>query len=396
MEDNVVLFLDFENLALSADEVYPSKEKPLDIGPIMDFAASKGNLCIKKAYADWSYSSYSQYQKNLAEYGFELIHLPATTTQGKNGSDVRLAIDVMENMELFKTINVFIIGSGDTDFIPLIQRILARGKRVIILGFDHSVGSLLKKNCSEYKSIEELIGKPDEDSFMPEFDSHKEESDGKKLLKRYVKTRNDDGPILMTTLKQHLLRLDPSFSEKKLGYSSFKRFLESLKGEIVDKIEKGDYPGIHFVYLFDVNDSTEIETNYSEEAKKFLKKNIRYIKAKDKRLELCNLLFNEFKKKKEMSMFEMIDSIHSSYTLQPKPKKVEIRKFINTLFTAKTFIPSKNFMSGPLLSRPLLLNDSIVSPNELDQKYLNRVQEILESRYPTLSEPEINKIMSLG
>ncbi|MEL6626579.1 MAG: NYN domain-containing protein, partial [Bacteroidota bacterium] len=96
---NVAIYLDFENLAISAETVYPSRDKPLDIGPLVDYATTKGVICSRKAYADWSKDIFAQYQNRLMDQGFELIHLPETNLQGKNGSDVRLAVDVMEYME---------------------------------------------------------------------------------------------------------------------------------------------------------------------------------------------------------------------------------------------------------------------------------------------------------
>ncbi|MEL6843165.1 MAG: NYN domain-containing protein, partial [Bacteroidota bacterium] len=154
---NVAIYLDFENLAISADTVYPSRVGPLSIDPIVEFALDKGAIRIKRAYADWSRDLFAQYQPKLMEKGFELIHLPATNLQGKNGSDVRLAIDVMEMLEQFSDIDFVIIGSGDTDFIPLIQRLRSRGKTVLVLGFEHSVGNLVKLNSAAFKSLEELL-----------------------------------------------------------------------------------------------------------------------------------------------------------------------------------------------------------------------------------------------
>ena len=77
------------------------------------------------------------------------------------GPSVRLAVDVMENLELFPSIDTIVIGSGDTDFIPLLQKIRARGKNVIVVGFEHSVGSLVKSNCTEFKALTELLGEPE-------------------------------------------------------------------------------------------------------------------------------------------------------------------------------------------------------------------------------------------
>lgn len=47
-DNNVAIYLDFENLAISAEQTYPSHEKPLFLRPILDYATSLGNICIKK------------------------------------------------------------------------------------------------------------------------------------------------------------------------------------------------------------------------------------------------------------------------------------------------------------------------------------------------------------
>src|SRR5271169_6188251 len=73
-EQFVAIYLDFENLAISAEQTYPSKEKPLTLSPLVDFAANNRNICIKKAYSDWSRPLLAQYQNELNEYGFEMIH----------------------------------------------------------------------------------------------------------------------------------------------------------------------------------------------------------------------------------------------------------------------------------------------------------------------------------
>lgn len=389
-DEQVAVYLDFENLAISAEEVYPSKDKPLLIEPVVDFATTKGNVCIKRAYADWSNESFSQYQNMLMEQGFELVHLPATNLQGKNGSDVRLAIDVMENLELFQTINTIVIGSGDTDFVPLIQRIRARGIKVISIGFHHSVGNLVKINSAEFKSLEELIGKPEEESLSSDLVQEMDASYGRELLIRYIRNRNNDEPVLLATLKQDLLRLDPSFSEKRLGFSSFKKFMHSFVGDIVNRIDPTDKDGLLLVYLNDVDIPQNKRTDLKEEAQAFLSKNIRFQKNKEKRLTLSKILLDEYKENKEMTMNKMIDFTNGK---MKNLTKVDIRKFINLLFSGKAFDQLEKGKRRPLLFRPIKLKETMSSPDILEQIYMNRVVEILKNRYSTLSEEEINELL---
>jgi len=388
---NVAIYLDFENLAISAEEVYPSKDRPLLIGPIVDFAATKGNLCIKKAYADWSKEFFSQYQNRLMEHGFELIHLPATNSQGKNGSDVRLAIDVMENLELFQTINTLIIGSGDTDYIPLVQRIRSRGKEVIVIGFEHSVGNLIKVNSAEFKSLEELIGKPEEESLSSDLMQETNGRYGRELMIRYLKNKNDDEPVMMATLKQDLLRLDPSFSEKKLGFVSFKKYIQSLVGDLIEKIETTEN-SLLLVYFADLDPNMNTKVNVQEEAKHFLFKNIRYQRNHSKRQDISTMLFAEFRDSKELTMNQMVDRTHQQLK---NVTKIDIRKYVNILFTGKAFKQFDKGQRRPLLSRAVKLKEMVNSPIVLEQIYINRVIDILKNRYPTLEDEEISQLLEL-
>lgn len=392
-EENIAVYLDFENLVLSADEVYPSKEKPLLLGPIIDYISSRGNICIKKSYADWSKQIFSQYQRSLIEYGFEMIHLPATTIQGKNGADVRLAIDAMENMALFEIIDTFVIGSGDTDFLSLIQRIRSRGKKVIILGFEHSAGALIKTSSSEFKSLDELLGAPEKESLSSDLIQEVKSSYGLDLMSRYVRNKDDDEPVQMSKLKLDLLRLDPSFSEKKFGFPTFKKYVESLIGDVVDRIEASPDSGLPIVFFkgggAPIRNERK-EENVRDEAKRFLLKNLKYLEKSSDRTKISQLLISIFHEKKEISMHDMIEEIFS------KTKgiaKINIRKFINTLFTGKTFVSERENETGSLLSRPFTLDQAIQNPETLEQKYKIRIFEILKNRFLDLNEETLKEML---
>ncbi|MEZ4686305.1 MAG: NYN domain-containing protein [Bacteroidia bacterium] len=151
------IYLDFENIAISAGEVYKGQHMPVKMEPIVSYAEAKGKLRVKKVYADWSKKKFSQYQKNLMIQGFDLVHLPETNLLGKNGSDMRLVIDVMDHIQTFPEIDTVIIGSGDSDFIPLLQYLQSKNKEVVIIGFEHSVSAVIKHYCSEFRSLEEII-----------------------------------------------------------------------------------------------------------------------------------------------------------------------------------------------------------------------------------------------
>ncbi|MDX2284020.1 MAG: NYN domain-containing protein [Bacteroidia bacterium] len=387
----VAVYLDFENLAISAETAYPSRDKPLALEPLVDYLTTKGIISLKKAYADWSKDLFSQYQQQLMEQGFELVHLPSMNQQGKNGADVRLAIDVMDALFSGSEVRTVVIGSGDTDFIPLIQRVRARGREVIILGFEHSVGYLVKRNCTEFKSLEDLIGKPEAGSPSADLADDPDSGYGRQLLLRFIKTRDNEEPVLMANLKQQLLRLDPTFSEREAGFASFKQFIQSFEGDLVEKIEAlGSTMPV--VYLQNPEESTEFSLSTSrEKAQEFLSKKLRYLHDAERRMQMCAALYTTVRSQEAISMNQMVEAVNER--TQFRLPKSDIKKFVNTLYTGQAFLPSDTRQQGPLLSRPFRLEDTLQSPEAMDQLYIRRVSEILQSRYPDLEAGDILELL---
>ena len=379
---NVAIYLDFENLAISAETVYPAQSLPLQIAPLVEYASTKGTICRRQAYADWSRDLFARYQNMLIEQGFELIHLPGTHLQGKNGADVRLAIDVMEHLEQLPSVQTLVIGSGDTDFIPLIQRVQSRNKSVVVVGFEHSVAQLVRKNSEEFKSMETLIREYRQNHLNGSSLGNGEL--GRKLLLQFLENHDVRQPILMSQLKQQLLRLDPQFSEKRMGYGSFKQFLNSYQGDMIERIDTAQetLPMIYFTPY--TNTPTH---QVKEKAAGFLSKKIRYRTDVSLRMQITGVLIQLFKVHGSISMNQLFEEVYEE--LKDELSKSDIRKYINTLFTGGAFEISDHDQRKPLLSRALTLKPSLVRPETLDAVYIKRVGEILQRRYTHLTDSDI-------
>ena len=389
-EGNIAVYLDFENLALSAEEIYPSQKKPLGLNPIIDYLASKGNICLRKAYANWSNPAFSFYQRDLIEAGFEMIHLPGTTAKGKTGADVRLAIDAIEMLELFNSIDTYVIGSGDSDFIPLIQRLRARGKKVIVIGFEHSVGTLVKRNCTEYKSLEEILGEQEREAISINIGHETEIENTRKLMVRYLNTISPEGPVAMAKLKQDLLRLDSSFSEKRIGFKTFKDFIKSFEGDIVERIESDPTTKLPRVLFNEITPLKIRDKSTVEKAIQFLKMNLKFPSVLSDIDKMSSTLLKILSNNEYLSMKEM--SVRINKELKGI-SKISIRKFINTLFTNHAFKGELSSSYIPLASRKFNLKDSIKNPDAIKEIYLDRVVEILNNRFPELGDEDIKNII---
>jgi uncharacterized LabA/DUF88 family protein len=387
-EDNIAIYLDFENLAISASDYYPSLSKPLRIDHIMDFAANKGNLCIKKAYADWSREPNRSYASDLMEYAFELVHLPNMTARGKNAADLRMSMDAMEDMQNFSTITKFIIGSGDTDFIHLIRRIQQRGKYAVVIGFEQTVGRTIKDNCNEFKSMEELMGdfgKKAEEEIDYEWDEAKD------ILIRYIRGRSSEAPVLMSTLKEDLLRLQPSFSEKKLGFRSFREFVEA-QDALIAKIIGDPASGQLFVKLKTWDEvatmTQEIDIN---EVSDFLFKNLRFQRNPEVRNEIYMIVLKMFERKEAITLDEMGDRVMK--VLKRRLTKIEIKNFLFTLGQGRLFKFANIKYTGSKYTMPQVLIDNVPDLERIDSIYLQRNLDLVLRQFPGISMGRVMELM---
>ncbi len=212
----VAVLIDFENVNIGAVEEL--LEKIPDIGRII----------IKRAYADWSIS---KHQAKLIELGIELIHIVRSggSGSGKNSSDIRLAIDVIDLLHQ-SPVATFIILSSDSDFVPLVSKLRSHGKTVYVAGRQATAPQKLVRSCDRYIFLD--VHKQTKDKKA----TQKKEDD---LLVKAVKAAiNEEGNVLGSKLLQTIQRLDPSFDFHRLGYSTFSKYLESSAYIRVTKPEK--------------------------------------------------------------------------------------------------------------------------------------------------------------
>ena len=393
----LAIYLDFENLAISADQAFSHIERPLKLGPLLDYGATKGTISIKKAYADWARPDNNRYIRHLIKYGFELKYLPGTSHRGKNGADIQMSIDVLEDMQ-FYPLDAVMIGSGDTDFLPLIRRVLARGKTVYLTGFDDSVGDIIRDNCSEYQSLDTLLGVfllPDlEYSEDQEEDSHVWTSSlrkGRDLLIRYIRSKNPDEPVLFSLLKNELLRLQPSFSEESLGFMSFTEFMESFEGDLIEEISTS--PLGHPQVLFRRSGDIPLQSSCTkDEVLEFITKNLRYPFDMKLRLELSTHLLACFTETAPVSMTDMINLISARMETMPR---LTIRKFLFALGEGRAFHYAEPMFNQSLQRRPQILNPGIRTAEQIEEIYRKRVLEIVRNRFSGTDMDLIEKRFSI-
>jgi uncharacterized protein (TIGR00288 family) len=154
-EERIALFLDYENLAIGAREALGGS--PLDFRPIADALAERGRVVVRRAYADWS--RFGEDRRELTRHHVELIEIPQRMGAiRKNAADIKMAVDAVELCLERDYITTFVLGTGDSDFTPLVHKLRELNRRVIGIGIEASTSALLPPACDEFLFYERLEG----------------------------------------------------------------------------------------------------------------------------------------------------------------------------------------------------------------------------------------------
>ena len=165
-EPSVALYWDFENLHASLcearqegayskqDNRFKVQDPLVDVAAVMALAASLGPIAINRAYCNWQY--FSRYRDALLQGSVELIQLFPPGGSAKNGADIRLCLDAMEDIGRFDHIGTVIVVSGDSDFMPLAQKIKAAGRTLVGVGARPFTNRHWARSCHAFHYYESL------------------------------------------------------------------------------------------------------------------------------------------------------------------------------------------------------------------------------------------------
>lgn len=238
MDCRLALFIDFENIARGVRQ--RRLEERVDLHAILAELEEKGRILVKRAYADWGY--YKDYRSDLLQQGIEPVQVFAAARDRdgwKNGADIRMAIDAIETAFRAPDITDFVLVSGDSDFLSLVNRLRENGKTVWGVGLRTSSSQYLVKSCDHfffYEDIAEWLHEEPNDAHGAV------RRDARSLLLTTIRRMCDrqglpgmpppGTPLKAAAVKASMRRLDPGWEEQFEGYSSFVEFLLA-QGEVV-------------------------------------------------------------------------------------------------------------------------------------------------------------------
>ncbi|MEZ4617754.1 MAG: NYN domain-containing protein [Caldilineaceae bacterium] len=222
MSNQIAVFIDFENVALWAEQEFLDFE----LTPLMEYLQSRGPVVIKRCYGDWS--RFSRYREELMNNAVDLIQIYSVRA-GKNRADIRMALDAMETAITRSQVQTFAIISGDSDFGPLVNKLREYGRYTLGIGPRAVTHPLLSRACDEFVYLEAVLADFHEIDTLVDQSMQADNEAARSLLIKALRIHGQRGelPVLATNLKQSMLMLDPAFNETNFGYAQFKSWLEN-------------------------------------------------------------------------------------------------------------------------------------------------------------------------
>ena len=242
-EPSVALYWDFENLHASLAEArqegayskqdnrFKVQEPLIDVQAVVELAASFGPIAINRAYCNWQY--FSRYRDALLQSAVELIQLFPPGGSAKNGADLKLCLDAMEDLGRFSHIGTVIIVGGDSDFMPVSQKVKAAGRTLVGIGARKNTNRHWAKSCHEFRYYENLLESPLESAPRPADAAQPLPDDpAAELFKRAVRLLAEtqgDAWVNQASIWHMIKRLDSTFDPKEHGYANFRAMVKAFE-----------------------------------------------------------------------------------------------------------------------------------------------------------------------
>ena len=231
---NIALLIDCENTSREAVE------------PVLNELAKYGVVNIRRAYGDWKSAHLKNWESHSLLFALKPIQ-QFGYTKGKNATDAAIIIDAMDILYT-NSVDCFAVMSSDSDFTPLVVRLLESGKEVFGFGQKKTPDPFVKA-CSQFIFTEDLISaarereeeaaepvpaKPVFASAKPaQAQQTKNELRGDTGLVRVLRlacenTADDDGWSHMSRVSQYIVN-QKSYSPVNYGFKSWNKLIQATE-----------------------------------------------------------------------------------------------------------------------------------------------------------------------
>lgn len=219
-EKRIALLIDCDNVSYQS------------INGVLNELANYGIVNIRKAYGDWQRPNLCGWQEQLHPFAITPIQQFAYTS-GKNATDSAMIIDAMDLL-YSHDLDGFALMTSDSDFTPLVMRLLSSGLKVYGFGAKKTPEPFIKA-CSQFIFIEKLIDVEPIEEDKETIQSGKNKLSKKelrmdtglvKLLRTAIEqTMEDDGWSHLGKVGTHISN-NSSFSPVNYGYKTLSEIVK--------------------------------------------------------------------------------------------------------------------------------------------------------------------------
>jgi uncharacterized protein (TIGR00288 family) len=222
----IALLIDCDNVSHNAIDV------------VLEELAKYGTVNVRHAHGDWNNPSLSGWAEKLHPHAIRPMQQFAYT-KGKNATDSAMIIDAMDLL-YSGNVDAFALMTSDSDFTPLVLRILENGFPVYGFGQKKTPKPFVD-SCSPFIYIENLLASVESESDSGTAPAKRSKAKLRqnsalvRLLRTAVDhTAGDDGWANMGQVASYISNNNSSFSSINYGY---KRISELIRATDLFKVE---------------------------------------------------------------------------------------------------------------------------------------------------------------
>jgi len=197
---------------------------------VLEELAKYGTVNVRHAHGNWNSNHLSGWIEKLHPNAIRPIQQFAYTT-GKNATDAAMIIDAMDLL-YSKTVDVFALMTSDSDFTPLVMRILEIGMPVYGFGENKTPRPFVDA-CSQFIYTENLQTEPEEQAGKAVAVTKRSRNEVRgdtelvRLLRTSVEqTSEEDGWAHLSKVGKYISN-NSSFSPVNYGYKKLSDLIKS-------------------------------------------------------------------------------------------------------------------------------------------------------------------------
>src|SRR4051794_13530367 len=243
MTEDLAIFIDWENIYISTVTEYGAKP---NVSAILEKSREYGRIVSAMAYADWTDGDFRDAPPTLYSNGISPRYISARYFPGgrsqkrrTNSIDVMLAVECADFLHYHPQVETYVLVTGDGDFIPLVNLLRSRGKKVVVIGVSEATSYHLIESADHFISYASLL---EEERAARARDRvpKKKTTDPYKELVRAVEALKKGGKArVLGQVKQQMIVQLGSFDERNEGFKKFKDFVvEAERRGLVNTVDQ--------------------------------------------------------------------------------------------------------------------------------------------------------------